>query len=455
MFSCIAPGSFSGGCTNTNLEYEDLKQIDVSYHSEENDQARERSIFPVGTDSTTSSVGSNFEENKDISIKIQLLGLMNGIVMETNKKRTAKIKSNASKPLDDEIFAVITGFNEALPSSDKRRVIATHLPSLPLEVKETSVSGKEHNIMALWPADFDPNGNETSSVTFNRKMKREKINSLVGIQKHKSQTCLYTTENLVLAISIRKGAEIITLGTCNVHFTGSETKATQTNLPVKTSKNSVKKAIAQMKGCKLEKKNESKKQKSMKPVSFKSDSSRSFYLAEDTVLTMLLESAEQNQCIEETNELDHSAQEIIIEDPYDLRNQDSLTQEDILIDLANSDDYVAHVAQLGSTHASTMDNVHPEYKDSKPREMTVDVSGKDVQTLAMESATNSYVLSPNRSTTSSYICASMSNDKRKSTNDDWGFAESSVGGNSDFAESWMQTHREMVMKFDFKDFDEI
>jgi hypothetical protein len=501
------------------------------------EEARDQSIFPIGTEST--SFDNDDGDYHNIDIKVQVLGLMNGLIMETTKRETKRIKSKKSKLLGDEqVFAVVSGFSE-VPS--KRAVVATHLPSLEIETQGEPSDGKTHNLMAVWPADFDPNGNQTSSVTFTRKMKMTPIDSLAGVQKYNSRTCLYTTENLILAISLRKGNEIITLGTTMVHFTGREKNSTQTNLPVKTTKHSVKKAIAQMKGKKMKKKDEKSKLKLMTPVSFKSDPSRSYFLGEDSVISMLIESKKSDEPSPEKEEGGQSGKETIVEDVEDtdagtetivedvedtdtaVENADdhrdgneydkefdftdmtpTFTQEDILLDLAISDEFVSkekHFGSLGIARNHWRDDLQsiPFYNSSDSADTDVNTPVKeilvispnptpknsrnlnvDISAHAMASATDSYVLAPNPSATDNYICSTKSNDRPKTLGSKEQETESNRSStknsnifkwmpspkNIDQPENqcsstkssniftWMPTPKEIAHKFNFANFEE-
>lgn len=362
---------------------------------------RNRSILEIGTESnsfdTSCSAADGTNVNNDPSfesmhIKIQLLGLMNGIVMETSHREAHRIKNNKSKALGDvPVFAVITGFNEVPPGNYQRErtLVATHLPSIPIE-NVASSQGKTHNFMAVWPADFDPTGDQTSTVMFTRKMKKAPIKSLAGVQTNSTTTCMYTTESLILAISLMRGSDMITLGTVNVHFTGAETSSVQTNLPVKVTKNSVNKAVAQMKGEKIKKKwNKNKnKRKLLKPLSFKGDPSRNYRLDEDAVLSLLVETTKGEQPFMNPGcGAFFSPKDIIVESEENFAEvqrimslKNTLTQHDILLDLAISKEEFGGDAEDdddSDEESNGTDIENLESKDSSDQyDINIDASAK-------------------------------------------------------------------------------
>ncbi len=488
------------------------------------EEVRDQSIFPIGTESTSFEESHDNNEFQNIDIKVQILGLMNGLIMEATGKESKKIKSKKSKPLGEEpIFAVVSGFSE-VPS--KKAIVATHLPSLELEMQASSPDGKEHSLMAVWPADFDPDGNQTSSVTFTRKMKTTTIDSLAGVQKHKSKTCMYTTENLILAISLRKGKEIITLGTTMVHFTGEEKRPIQTNLPLKTTKHSVKKAVAQMKGEKIKKKNEKSKRKLMKPVSFKSDPSRSFYLGEDSVISMLVQSKKSRDEWPEGNiRVDKDGDSQSDSDPVGASQKDRnlhqnkdrndgtkklslagmmtpsfITQEDILLDLAISDELVSKDRSSSPFRPATnawdknLLTIPSHSYDSSEHDVKTPVkeilvlspnntpkagaSNNDLSYHPKISASDSYVSVLKPSATDNYLLSSKSNDRprtapKEQKRDSGKFfsnnsslltwlpspGEIDQTGNQCLSTrssnifAWMPTPKDVAQKFNFANFD--
>lgn len=333
--------SLSDTCGREKLtQHEDTKVKPWISRTEKEDM-RHRSILAIGTESTSfDTIDEDFETTK---IKVQLLGLMNGIVMETTNREASRINAQKTNLLGSEpIFAVVTGFHEV---PEKGVVVSTHLPSLAVEKQAFSANNKKHMLMAMWPADFDPRGDQTSTVVFQRKMKKTPVQSLASVQPNSKKTCVYTTESLVLAISLMRGKEMITLGTVNVHFTGSETRSIQVNLPVKLSKYGVKKAQAMMKGTKVNKKHRRKnRRRLMKPLSFKSDPTRSYRLDEDTILSMLIETEKAD--LSTTNDASFEyhprhipvIRELVEEDsPQSPRGNGKFTQTDILFDLAATD----------------------------------------------------------------------------------------------------------------------
>jgi len=326
---------------------------------------RNRSILAIGTESTSFDSVLIEDAFESTQIKIQLLGLTSGIVMETTGREARKIKTNKSKALGDEpVFAVVTGFHEV---AGKGVVIGSHLPSIPIE-KQTDSKGKKHKLMALWPADFDPNqGTQTSSVTFTRKVKKAPIPSLESVQQSNTKTRMYTSESLHLTLSLMRGKEIKTVGIVCVHFTGAESKPTQMNLPVKVTKYAVKKAIAQMKGEKMKRKHSMKKLKPLKPVTFKGDPSRSYRLGEDSILSLVIETSKNE---------DFQAHDIIANGTSSPKTdfftnlKCGLTQQDILLDLVLSSELLED-SDDEDDHEDTASNPSDESPDnSSEREET-------------------------------------------------------------------------------------
>lgn len=328
---CKSPGSLCNpGPSRAATEQKSSKRLV---------DARSRSILATATDSTSfdSLQGEYlFETTK---IKIQLLGLMNGIIMETTGREESRIKKKKTNLVGSEpVFAVVTGFNE-LPGG-KNVVVATHVPSLPIE-KQTVSNKKKHLLMAMWPTDFDPHGTPTSTVTFTRKVRKTPIESLSSVQTNGKTTCVYTTESLVLAISLLRGKEMITVGAVTVYFTGEENSSVQVNLPVKNTKYAVKKAVKQMKGKKLKKKHCINKIKPMKPVSFKGDHSRMYRLDEDATLSILLETSKVTEEAEDIIQDNPSRYDIVVTDSQERTEvKTAITQEDILLDLAMTNNYL-------------------------------------------------------------------------------------------------------------------
>lgn len=302
------------------------------------DDARDRSILAVGTESTSFDSVESGDQFEQTQIKIQLIGLTNGIIMETTGREARRIDANKVTLLGAEpVFAVVTGFHEVKGGA----IVASHLPSLPVEKQMNSKGRKKHTLMAMWPADFDPNGAQTSCVTFARKMKKESIQSLEPVQKNNTKTCMFTTQSLSMSISLMRGNEIKTVGTVSVHFTGAESKSTQMNLPVKITKYALKKAVSQLKGEKMKKKHTKSKLKPLKPVTFKGDPGRTYRLDEETILSLLIETSKTD---------DFRAYDILVEDgsvgPILNRkssmNEGAITQQNILLNLALSNELFDH-----------------------------------------------------------------------------------------------------------------
>lgn len=311
-----------------------LKDEGYGVASKDLDDARNHSILAIGTESASFDSVESEGQFEATQIKIQLIGLTNGILMETSGREARRINLHKATILGAEpVFAVVTGFHEVKGNG---AIIASHLPSLPVEAQRKS-KGKKHSLMAMWPADFDPNGAQTSCVTFTRKMKKESIQSLEPVQKNNTKTCMYTTQSLSMSISLMRGNEIKTVGTVPVHFTGAESKSTQMNLPVKVTKYALKKAVAQLKGEKMKKKHAKSKLKPLKPVTFKGDPYRTYRLDEESILSLLIETSKTD---------DFQAYDILVEDisvgptlnQKSSMNKGGITQQDIFLNSALSNE---------------------------------------------------------------------------------------------------------------------
>ncbi|GFH59180.1 hypothetical protein CTEN210_15656 [Chaetoceros tenuissimus] len=312
----------------------------ISKHGDDELQCNRHSLDDV---KSTSKVDKDNQD--EMEIKIQLLGLTNGIILETTSKETKKIKSGKSNLVGNEpVFAVVTGFHEV--QAKEKTVIASHIPSLPIELHTgTKRRGNKIGMMALWPADFDTSGPATSTTTFVRKMNSKTIESLRDVQTNETQTLMYTTESLTLNISLMRGKEMITVGTCTVHFTGTETNSMQANLPIKTSRYAIGKAKCQIQGKKMKKKYEKMKQKPMKAVSFKGDPHRSYRLDDDAILSILIQTSK----VKDASKSHINANEIRRKSPlddligkniscmaYECLPISGLTQQQIMLDFMKS-----------------------------------------------------------------------------------------------------------------------
>lgn len=312
----------------------------ISKHGDEELKCNKNSLDNVRSKSVLEK-----DDQDEMEIKIQLLGLTNGIILETTSKETKKIKSGKSKLIGDEpVFAVVTGFHEV--QAKEKTVVASHIPSLPIELHTgTKRRGNKIGMMALWPADFDTSGTATSTTTFTRKMNSKTIESLKDVQTNETQTLMYTTESLTLSISLMRGKEMITVGTCTVHFTGTETNSMQANLPIKTSKYAIGKAKCQIQGKKMKKKYEKMKQKPMKAVSFKGDPHRSYRLDDDAILSILIQTSkakDASKSLINTNEIHRKSplDDLIGKNiscmAYECLPISGLTQKQIMLDFMKS-----------------------------------------------------------------------------------------------------------------------
>lgn len=244
-------------------------------------------IVPSVSKKSTFDSIENDPEFKTAKISVTVLGIMGGILCETNGKATKQIDNRNARVLGDmPVMAVVTGFNQTTPT----QVSATHIPSIPLSGKNiTRNDSKKFNVAAVWEIDSErlDEPQTQSTMTFTRRIKKMEIDTHVEGQEKR---CMYTAEKLNLVISLMRGSEMITLGTCLVHFTGMETKQVQLSLPVKVTKDAVHRAVGLIKGTKIKKVSKSDKRKRVKAVSFEGDPSRSYRLDEDASLSILLSS---------------------------------------------------------------------------------------------------------------------------------------------------------------------
>jgi hypothetical protein len=240
----------------------------------------------VNKKSTFDSI-ENDPEFKTAKVAVTVLGIMGGIICETNGKAKKQIDNRNARVLGDmPVMAIVTGFNQTTST----QVSATHVPSIPLSGKHiTRNNSKKFNVAAVWQTDSErlDEPQTQSTMSFNRRIKKMDIDTHVEGQ---SKRCMYTAEKLNLVISLMRGSEMITLGTCLVHFTGLETQLVQVSLPVKVTKDAVHRAVGLIKGIKVKKLSKSDKRKRVKAISFKADPSRSYRLDEDASLSILLSS---------------------------------------------------------------------------------------------------------------------------------------------------------------------
>lgn len=271
--------------------FEDDDRDDISY------SVRDEPKVPrlVSKTTTFDSIAKD-PEFRTARVTVTVLGVMGGIICHTNAKTTKRINQGNGRILGDvPVIAVVTGFNQITPN----QVSATHIPSIPLSGRNsTQESSKKHNLAAIWETDSGSLSEQQtqSTVTFKRRIKRMNIDNHNDDQ---IKRCMYTAEKLTLVISLMRGAEMITLGTCLVHFTGMENNQIQISLPVKVTKEAVHKAVSLIKGTKIKKLQKSDKRKVVKPVSFKGDPSRTYSLDEDASLSIILSSQIENNFIED------------------------------------------------------------------------------------------------------------------------------------------------------------
>jgi len=162
--------------------------------------------------------------------------------------------------------------------------MSTNLPSLPLGTP-ISYFGNLNRHVVSWPADFDPTGTELSTFKVSKFMKKEllSVGKIPG-EDTNSVMSIFVPEKLEIGIGLMRGSEMIAIGAATLVVTGEELIDTQVNLPVKTSKDAVKKH--RRSGSKLFRKSPSTK--ALKALSFPSAPTRKYKLDESATLRLLV-----------------------------------------------------------------------------------------------------------------------------------------------------------------------
>ena len=242
----------------------------------------------ISQSTKTSYLDTACEDIRLVDITITIIGITHGILMQPSKDGRKKINTGRESPLNEPVLAVVSGLNSI--SSE-----LSHVLSLPLENDTSSFQSNTnkntntntYEFMAQWPGDLEEN--QQSTLTFTRKVKRSR-------HYHINKAYSYSSERLILAVSLMKGNEIITLGQVNVPFTYSEKKA-HVQLPVRTNISLVKQAAAEMKGWKFRAKKTTHynntfkrfKKMSVKPLAFCDDPKRVYSFHDDSMLSVLVQ----------------------------------------------------------------------------------------------------------------------------------------------------------------------
>ncbi len=189
---------------------------------------------PYGTNMTNSRHGNALEKKHqetihqdqksyvlmDITVTVSVLTL-NGILSRL-KKKNSKVRNDSDEGVSP--VAAVVSFSKNVKDSETS--IASHFPSLPLHQSiQHSDSSKQRHI-ASWPKEFDLMGNKLGTFTFSRVMKFVRL----------SPDCLQCVpERVELSIGLRRGSEMIKLGTSSLVVIGNESHKAQMNLPVNSN----------------------------------------------------------------------------------------------------------------------------------------------------------------------------------------------------------------------------
>ncbi len=235
-----------------------------------------------------SEENSSTEEFRDVSITITVLGLTHGILMESKKHdgNNCNLSKNGDYLDQLPVVAVVSGLKEASNAQ-------CHLPSLPLTKTKISYNLKprKYEFIALWP---NIAGQEQSNLTFTRRIKRKMR------RKDNHSSYPYSNERLILAVSLMKGFEIITLGQVSIPFSFSDNKV-QTQLPIRTTLSHVQEAAAEIKGVKYKDPMFLSRNRFVKPLSFTDDPERVFSFHQDSMLSATIQTQVNDSEIQKFN----------------------------------------------------------------------------------------------------------------------------------------------------------
>ena len=276
-------------------------------------------ISSIGENSAAASMMSNLNQRYQcMNIKISLLAL-DGVVEELQKvkknnelktascmpKTTAGLKElpSGKPPFHPSGNSIMSVESSTYASSDmslynkvpitavatfttkvNSSAMSTNLPSLPLGTP-ISFFGNLNRHVVSWPADFDPTGTELSTFKVTKFMKKEllSVGKIPG-EDTNSVMSIFVPEKLEIGIGLMRGSEMITIGAATLVVTGEELIDTQVNLPVKTSKDAVKRH--RKSSSKFFRKSPSTK--TLKALSFPSAPTRKYKLDESATLRLLV-----------------------------------------------------------------------------------------------------------------------------------------------------------------------
>jgi len=237
-----------------------------------------------------------------MDITVSVLGLT-GIMMQTKKGKdgTREASMSVSDSLSSEStstqnsddlnthVAALASFYKNVTNSETS--IASHMPSLALRAPSSDIANEKYRYTATWPTDFDPSGNELSTFKCARLMRKERLSrEYIQREDGASSVMAFVPEKVQLNIGLRRGSEIITLGSAMILITGEETDDIHVSLPINTTKvehqeefgGKLKKARSKMFG------KSSTKKKKRKPISFTKAPRRKYNLDDNASLNVLI-----------------------------------------------------------------------------------------------------------------------------------------------------------------------
>lgn len=284
-----------------------------------------RSVSSFGEGSTVPlpmANGSNNQRYQHMNIKVSLLAL-DGVIEETkplkdkNQMKTASCgakggtgnlqapghppphystkDSNASVDTSTCTSSEASSYNKIPITAvatftsnvaNSKKLMTTNLPSLALSTPVSAFKNINRHVVS-WPAEFNPTGSELSTFKFERHMKEEllSIGKMPG-EENNSIMSIFVPEKLEIQLGLMRGSEMIQVGAATLVVTGEELMDTQVNLPVKISRDSVKRD--RKSGSNIFRRSSNSKNKNLKAVPFPSAPSRKYSLDESATLRLLV-----------------------------------------------------------------------------------------------------------------------------------------------------------------------
>lgn len=158
------------------------------------------------------------------------------------------------------------------------------------------LSSNKHNFLVKWPiADFDSMGNALSTYKCDRLQRETPISDdqiihSEGREKNSSSFSIYVPEELHVTISLMRASEVITVGTADIVITGQEENNTYLKVPIHTTKNMVNdnRSPTGFKRSPMRLFKKGDKGKSKRPITFLSDSKRTYSLEKTAYLRVVI-----------------------------------------------------------------------------------------------------------------------------------------------------------------------